>query len=210
MMQKIEEVEVLQEMYITPDSTFDGVFTKTSQFMIPSIGINVTNKFVFKYFVNAFLSDLDHKHDYTRPIFMLFSVKDFKEPDWVKVYETLIRSKNYISEYDVGVQKDSFLLMMVFEVPIEFEKDYINFRLGRYSLFSEEYKAKFPKFLDPKSKKKNIHWQIINKDDELKRSVEKEFNVRSGLLDDKDVTEIWDKPNKKREYYRFNCDSPSL
>ena len=69
MMQKIEEVEVLQENYIVPDSMYDGLFSKTSQFMTPAIGINVTNKLVFKHFLNAFLTDVEHKNEYIRPIY---------------------------------------------------------------------------------------------------------------------------------------------
>ena len=91
--------------------------------------------------------------------------------------------------------------MIVFQVPKEFEKDYNNFRLGRYSLFSEEYKKKFPEFLeiDKNKKKKNILWQIINKDEELVRKIAKDFNVSEDLLKD----EVWEIPRKEREFFRF-------
>lgn len=210
-MEKIKEAEVLQETYQTPSSEYDRKFSKTSQFMVPAIGINITNKAVFKYFSNAYLTDMQHKHDYVRPIFILFSVDDFEEKDWKNVYTTLTKLPNFITEYDVGVQDGAYLVMMVFQVPEKFENDYVNFKLGRYSQFSEEYKKKFPEFLDKEKKKKNIHWQIIHKDEDLKRIVEEEFNMEYGELDRPTMwrgnlypaaVEIWDKPNK-RECYRY-------
>jgi hypothetical protein len=105
-MEKIEKAEVLQENYITPSSEHDGKFSKTSQFMIPAIGINLHNPLVFKFFVNAYLNDAEHKHDYVRPIFLLFSIKNFKDPDWIKVYNKLITSPNFITEYDIGLQNN--------------------------------------------------------------------------------------------------------
>lgn len=213
-MEKIIKAEVLQESYIMPNSDLDGVFSKTAQFMIPAIGINISKPIIFKYFVNAYLNDTKHEHNYKRPIFLLFSVKDFKESNWIRVYEQMIKSSNFITEYDVGIKDGEYLVMMVFKVPDQYENDYINFKLGRYSRFSEEYKKKFPKFLGSDKKKKNIHWQIIFKDEELKRKIEKEYNMDEGELDNPTIAkngaiisppaqEIWDKPNKKREVYRY-------
>lgn len=201
MKQKLKEAEVLQNNYEIPNSDYDKRFTKTSQFMVPSIGVNLTSKLVFEYFENAFLTDREHEHNYTRPIFMLFSVKNFLEINWKKLYNVLISSPNYITEYDVGIKDGKHLIMMVFKVPEMFAKDYENFRASRYSLFSKIYKEKFPEFLDEKKEKKNIHWQIINKDFMLRRQIEKIFNLEKDTL--KDADEIWDMVRKEREIYRF-------
>lgn len=201
MNQKLIQAEALQEIYRTPKSKYkDGNSTKTTQFMLPSI-LNANNALFLKYFQNAYLTDIEHKHNYERPIFVLFSIKDYKEEDWKKVYFTLIKSKSYITEYDVGIQDNKYLLMIVFQVPKEFEKDYNNFRLGKYSLFSEEYKKKFPEFLeiDKKTKKKNVIWQIINKDKELIKKIAEDLIISEDLLQD----EIWEMPRKEREFYRF-------
>lgn len=217
-MEKIEKAEVLQETYLTPSSTYDGKFSKTSQFMVPSISINLLNPLVFKFFQNAYLSDAKHEHNYIRPIFLLFAINNLKDKDWEKVYNKLIQSPNYMAEYDIGIQNGKFLLMIVFQVPLEFETDYVNFKLGRYSQFTDKYKEKFPKFLDKAKKKKNIHWQIIHKDEDLKREIEKEYLMDEGELDKPtkwkgetypSAKEIWDKPDKKREIYRYG-ESPSL
>lgn len=199
MNQKLTEAEVLQENYKIPNSLYDGRLTKTSQFMLPATGINGNNKLFLKYFENAFLTDREHKHNYDRPIFMLFSVKNFKEEDWKKVYLTLIQSKNYITEYDVGIKDGKYLIMIVFKIPEKYKKDYDNFRIGKYSYFSEIYKKKFPEFLDANKKKKNILWQIINKDKKLMYEIAEIFNVSIFYLKD----EIWEIPRKEREFYRF-------
>lgn len=140
---KTKQVEVLQETYKTPESSYDGAFSKTAQFMTPAIGIKVTNELVFKFFKNAYLNDVNHEHNYERPIFMLFSIKSFKDNNWIKVYSILTKAKTFITEYDVGIQNNEYLLMLVYNVPEEFKEDYYNFKQGRYSLFSDEYKKNF-------------------------------------------------------------------
>lgn len=211
MNKKLQLAEVLQEDYLTQKTEYDGNFTKTSQFMVPLVGIKLSHDLVFKYFVNSYLSDIEHPHEYERPIFILFSVTSFKEADWIKIYNSLIKSPNYLTEYDVGVQDGKFLFMMVFQIPEKYKDDYLNFRLGKYSLFSDEARLMFPKYINANTKKKSTHWQIINKDPELVWIVEQKFNMPYGewfkptIIDGVTYpapTEIWDKPNKKQEYYR--------
>lgn len=212
-MKNIKTAEVLQENYTTPESIYDGRFSKTAQFMVPAIGINMTKPIIFKYFVNAYLNDAQHEHNYVRPIFLLFSVKDVNEKDWQKVYGQIITSPNYIAEYDVGIQDGKYLIMIVLQVPEEWATDYNSFRIGRYSRFSEKYKEKFPEFTDDKKEKRNIHWQIIHLDEDLKREIEKEYALSYGELDRPTIEngkvvgqpakEIWDKPRGKREVYRY-------
>ncbi len=204
MNQKLIEAEALQENYLIPNSLYDGKYTKTSQFMTPAIDVNVSHKLVFKFFENAFLADRGHAHNYTRPIFLLFSIKDYKDLDWKRVYSILIQSPNYIAEYDVGIKSGKYLFMMVFSVPEEFKGDYLHFRNGKYSLFSDNYKKKFPKYLDKEKKKKNTHWQIINKDKDLKRQVIKDLTIKEDALGKED--EIWDMPRVEREFYRFKIE----
>lgn len=201
MKKKLLQAEVLQEKYDPPESIMDGSFTKTAQFMAPAIGLNIANRIVFSYFENCFLGDKEHSHNYTRPIFCLFSIENFEEYQWKKLYNTLIKAPNFLTEYDVGVKDDKYLLMLVFSVPEIYKEDYINFRNGRYSLFSGEYKKKFPKYIDEKKTKLNNHWQVINKDPILKRELEEDFMLSSNFLDDAD--EIWDAPRVDREYYRY-------
>lgn len=212
--------DALLEGYITPTSMYDGIYTKTTQFMLPSISVNIKNKIVFKFFVNSYINDVKHEHEYERPIFVLFSVKDFKDKDWEKVYSALILSPNYITDYDCGKQDEDNLVMIVFRVPDEYARDYYLFKKGKYSQFSQQYKEKFPRFVatdDNKNEpKESIMWQVINKSDLLKEELAKEFTAKNDngqyfKQDDYDqmlatfneMDEIWDIPRKEREYYRY-------
>lgn len=219
-MTKNEEIQLkdlLLNDSIFPDSIYDGQYTKTTQFMLPSISIDIKNRIVFKFFINSFLDDKKIEHNYTRPIFVLFGVKDYKDREWNKVYSALVLSKDYIYDYDCGVKDGVNLVMMVFTVPFEYEKDYYNFKKGRYSRFSPSYKEKFSKTTSDNTAKESVIWQIINKSPKLKRELEKEFGLNEGELDKPTIIrngkekkiyppaeEIWDIPRKEREYYRYS------
>lgn len=195
--------EVIKEEYITPVSPYDGKYTKTTQFMLPSVGINVKNKLIYKYFINSYLDDKQHRHEYVRPIFVLFGIVDFNERDWGRVYSALVKSANYIGDYDCGMQEDKNLVMVVFRVPDEFENDYYHFKRGRYSKFSSAYKEKFPRYLDDdgSTSRESIIWQAIHKSPDLIKQLEEIFDTPEGHWND--AAEIWDKPRKNREYYRY-------
>lgn len=198
--------KVVRECYVTPDSLYDGPYTKTTQFMLPAIGINIKSKLIFNFFVNTYIEDSGIRHNYKRPIFVLFAVTDFSTREWSKVYSTLVKTDNYIHDYDVGIKDEKKLVMMVFKVPDEFEQDYYHFKRGRYSQFSEAFKAKFPRYIG--DGKESLLWQAINKAPELKRKIEDEFLLEEGQMDWPDATEIWDKPRKEREYYRYGTSLP--
>jgi hypothetical protein len=206
--------EVLKEDYVTPTSPHDGKYTKTTQFMLPSIGLNVRNKLIFRYFINSYLDDKGHRHQYERPIFVLFGVTNFTDRDWQKVYAALAKSSNYRGDYDCGIQDGKNLVMMVFKVPDEFEQDYYNFKRGRYSKFSELYKEKFPEFIGDEegTTKRSLIWQVLHRDPELARQLEELFGMDEGELDRPTngihAREIWDLPRKNREYYRYTENIP--
>lgn len=201
--------EILKQEFLTPVSIYDGKYTKTTQFMLPSVGVNVKNKLIFKYFINSYLDDKGKVHDYERPVFVLFGVKDFNDKDWQKVYAALLRSPNYKGDYDCGIQDELNLVMLVFKVPDDFESDYYHFKRGRYSRFSDAYKEKFPRFIgdDDNKGKESIIWQVINRSPILRKQIEDEFNMPEGELDKATdgtfAKDIWDIPRKNREYYRY-------
>lgn len=197
--------EVVKQEYITPVSLYDGVYTKTTQFLLPAIALNVKNRLIHSFFVNSYVGDKGHRNNYDRPIFVLFAVKDFASREWHKVYSTLVKSENYVDDYDCGKQDDKNLVMMVFRVPEEFEEDYYHFKRGRYSKFSKEYKSKFPQYVHNENGEKveSMIWQVIHKSATLKRKLEDEFGLDYGQLDKDDTAEIWDLPRRNREYYRY-------
>lgn len=205
--------------YITPSSNVDGKYTKTTQFMLPAVKVHAANKTVNRFFINSYLDDMEHPHNYDRPIFVLFGVKDFKDNDWRKIYAAFTLSPDYITDYDCGVHDDIHLVMMVFKVPEEFAKDYYHFKRGRYSQFSIKYRDKFPRWIYDRNGKQQecIIWQVINKAYDLRQKIAEEFAAKrpdGTFYDPEDVVklradidswnEIWDIPRKNREYYRYN------
>lgn len=201
---EVKVKEMLKEDYVTPSSAFDGTYTKTTQFMLPVIGINWKNKLILSFFENAYFDDAGHEHRYERPIFALFKVADFASREWAKVYSALVKCNEYVNDYDIGQQGGKNLVMVVFKVPKEFGKDYNYFKHGMYSKFSETFKKKFPRYIG--DKEESLIWGIMNKSAETKRKVEEEFCLAEGQLDWPDTEEIWDKPRKTREVYRYECE----
>lgn len=217
----VELKNTLNSAYTTPPGLYDGDYTKTTQFMLASVSIDMKSRFIYKYFMNSYLDDKGHEHTYTRPIFVLMGVPDFNDKDWVKAYKQMVTSKDYIFDYDIGKQdrldnlKKSTavnLVMIVFQVPEEFAKDYYSFKKGKYSAFSQEYKNKFPRYISGDQGKESYMWKVINRSSKLKRELEEEFNMPFGELDKPTVIhgvsyppaeDIWDIPRKKREYYRY-------
>lgn len=192
--------EILKQNWEIFDSKYDGVFTKTTQFMLASLEINLTAT-MLKCFRNAFLKDVEHDHEYERPIFLLFGKDD--EKNWKRMHEDLTKNSNFVNDYVVGFDKNGIeLFMYVFSVPEKFKDDYYSFKSGRYSKFSESYKSKFAKFISVKNKREeSIVWQVIHKADTLRRKIEDEFSLEEGFLDA--AEEIWEQPRKEREYYNY-------
>jgi hypothetical protein len=195
---KTEETleQILLSKYTPQLSPYNGAYTKTATFLLPMVNINIDNSYIRKYLSGAYLDDKGIEHNYVRPIFVLFKVKDFNEKNWKELYNELNSRENKIHEYDLGAQevieKSTFasaiiekpviynLVMMVFSTPDKWMESYYHFKNGRYSKMSIEYKKLFPQFItDNKSKtNESIIWGAMNNSSNLKDKVAKEFCVK--------------------------------
>lgn len=195
----VDITKVIESHWEMHQSPKDGKFTKTTQFLLPSIELKITSK-VLKYFVNAFLTDVAYEHEYDNPLFLLF--KYAKSKEWDETYKELKANKNYRVDYNAGSKDGWDLIMLVYEVPSTYKEDYLNFKKGKYSQFSIAYKEKFPRFITTNNKREEATiWKIIHKDKSLKEQLEKELNISPGVLDDDD--ELWDIPRKDTEFYNY-------
>lgn len=198
--------EVLQNKWEIFQSRYDGKYTKTTQFLLSSLELKITASLLC-WLENAFIDDANHAHNYTRPIFLLFKVREDKE--WDKTYQYLITHENYVNDYNVGMDGTDDLVMVVFSVPKKFQNEYFHFKQGRYTKFSEEYKKKFPKYLSSQKekggKKEATVWQILHNTKSLKRKLEEEFGLSENFLDEQD--EIWDIPRKSREVFNYKSNN---
>lgn len=206
---KKNEVNIEQkllEKFKLPESRYDGKLTKTSQFMLNSISLNILNKHINKYFENAFLGDREFQHSIDRPIFVLFK-SDKNDKDWIRVFDVMCSKKEYVLDYYCGQNPEGQdLTMIVYQVPEEFSEDYYNFKKGKYSKFSENYKRKFnEKVINTQGREvESIIWGIIHKSPKMVKEVEEEFDVKFEEDD-----EIWERPRRFREYYREKALSKS-
>jgi len=87
--------------------------------------------------------------------------------------------------------------MVVLKFPEEFNNDYNNILLGKYSKLSEKFKKRFPETQDAFNSKNvkigtehTIYYHIFNKTEWLKNI----WLTRLGLIELENTLELWDKP----------------
>lgn len=194
-----------------------GRFNKSTYFLLPIFGYYIgTNMLFNNLLVNLYLNDDQHENLYRKPIFFLFRTKSFLDRDWLELQKLLKKPvflDTYLNEYYLGFEKKdgvySHLYVYVYQCPKEWEKEYVYFKLGQYSRFSQEYKKKFPK--EARSGGKIVESKIygaINKTSSLKDYLIKEFNVDvkeeenfRKMLNNCD--ELWDGPKLEEEILNY-------
>lgn len=201
---------IIQEDYVAPESEFDRKRTKTSHFMLNTVFPN-SSLMATEFFVNAFLEDDEFKHSILRPLFLLFKVR--QENKWTTIAQRLRAKNEYVLEYYCGKQDGKDLIMMVFQVPDRYAKEYLNFKAGKYSQFSDEYKKLFNRYThnDRAQPVESTVWRVIHKSPELKRELEAYFEVPETRKIGKPVKfndddELWGIPEPKFEFYRFKLE----
>lgn len=194
--------ELLLETYSTPVSGYDGIYTKTTQFLLKGIKIDLRKLPLRNFFINAYINDKNYNHDYKTPVFLLFGVDEVRSADWFFTNKELCENPNYITDYEVGISiEGKSLIMFVFDFP--FVEDYYHFKAGRYSRFTDEYRKLFPKKIVGENGKEqeSLIWGIIHKSLKVKNTIKEEFNLTDE--DIKDIDEYWDIPRKEREVYNY-------
>jgi hypothetical protein len=197
---------LLREDYVVPQSFFDKTRTKTSHFMLNTLFTNgsLTNT---EFFVNAFIGDHGFSNRFVRPLFLLFKITP-NDSKWNTIAPRLRAKNEYLMEYFVGVQDKKHLVMMVFQVPDRFSKEYVHFKNGKYSQFSIEYKKLFNRYTNNERAQpvESIIWKVLYKTADLRKDMEAFFTV-----DPKDThpvkfdpeDELWGIPEDKWEIYRY-------
>ena len=196
--------DLLRENYIVPESVFDRKRTKTSHFMLNTIFHN-SSLTSTEYFVNAFLDDGQLSHKMLRPLFLLFKVAP-KDNKWAGIVPRLRAKSEYLMEYFCGVNEGKHLIMMIFQVPEKFSKDYLLFKNGKYSQFSSEYKKLFNRYTANEKAQpiESTVWRVIHKSIELKKELELYFGepVKFSRED-----ELWGIPESAYEIYRYKSNA---
>lgn len=197
------------------NSPFAWKYSKSTMFLLPMLGIDLRNRLLAKYLRNVYIDDKSRAHDYTRPLFLLFAVKSFKEKDWAQLLDLLETRDSLkglmIDDYYVSrdVEDGVHLIMYVYKTPDKWANDYYHFKAGRYSKFSKEYKSKFPTEASENGKiVENNIYGIIHKTDNIIDKVASYFartekDKEELIRDMRTWDEVWEAPVKEYEY--FNC-----
>lgn len=198
-----DKMAIAQEHYDVPKSLYDGRYTKTTNFLLPAIDLNIRKKIISQFFVNAFLKDEEMPVQVNLPVFVLFKTVDLKNREWMGIYGYLQSKDEYVTDYNVGKDGFEHQIMFVFNVPQHYEDLYYKFKRGKYSEFPEEYKTKFPQYV--KDEKGNVSesviWGAMYKSSTLKALVEKEFCLEPDILTYEN--EFWERPRPHRETFRY-------
>ena len=193
----------LTQAYVEPEvSKLCNKATYSTLFLLPSLGISLSDRYLARYFLNAFIDDLAIKHDFQNPLFLLFQTSKFDE-NW-KMYEKFLRNKeNFVYEYNCGMKDEKFLVMFVFEFPSLFKEDYVHFLNGKYSSFSDFY-CKFIQKIIPLGgdQVENPAWGAIRKTDTLKAKIEDIIGQSISKY-----REYWPQYKPEREIYRYILNS---
>lgn len=184
--------EIILENFKTTSSLFDGTFTKGSLFLREMLGLDFN-----QYYNNIYIDDGKLKHNFSHPIFLLIDTE--KIDNGFRKYDQELRNhRNFNYSYFVGVKNKKFMFMYVFEVSKLYLNDYLKFKKGEYSHFSDILKKKFPQYIKNEkgvSVPSTVH-RILNRSPLLKKIIENKIGQELS-----ENAEYWSIPDK-REIYR--------
>lgn len=152
---------------------------KSFSFLLPLFKLRY-----YKNIINTYLGDVKEETAFNNNLYILSSEEDYY----------LSNNKNYIKHYDVPEG-----IMYVLKIPSEFESDYNQFLLGKYSKFNENTKKLLCNHACRNSIKKSHETQmysILYRTE--KRKIELEVALGVILPEDAEYASIF---NEKMELY---------
>lgn len=154
------------------------LYNLTTNFLLPLTGWQ--RKLFQPYLINAYIKHegidaFDEDGNYVYVLMRWSADEDYK-----KVYDTLVNCPNHISEYDPD--QSGFLVMHVFRLSREFDKDYKLYLEGKYSQMSDKAK----KLIRISCIPGGVTSQILDKDNRLKQWTE---SIIGETLSNED--EVW-------------------
>lgn len=196
--------ELLNIAWELPKKELESEWTKSTLFLLPMVDVFFTKrKDIIPYIENCFIKDVEYEEDFLRPLFVLLKTKTYTEHYFKSTCNFFRNNPNYVSEYDVG-EKDGYkLVMMVLQIPVKYKYDFYFFKQGVYSKLSKECKALYTKktFGKDLGEIKNMAHHSSEKTTELKNLLKIKLGLDLDFIETLD--ELWDKPTKDREYYRW-------
>ena len=189
-----------------PLKRLETKWTKSTLFLLPLINVHLNQrKDILPYVNNCFIWDAE-KEDFnffTAPLYVLLQTKDYNDPLFKVTCNVFRNNGCYSYEYEVGVQDGLNLIMMVMDIPFEYNTDFICFKQGKYSKISEQVKSKYTQeiYQNDLTRVENLAFHACFKTEVLKKSLMENCNLEEE--DFINLEEWCDKPEKAREFYRY-------
>ena len=153
---------------------------KTCYFIIPLLGYSVN---FFTALINCYLGDNTNKPDLTfKKVFI-----------HLKYYDEKIVGIKYFNHY-YRLEDDTY--MYVYNIPKEFENDFILFCDGQYSKISQEAKDLICQKSGVRPVMDSLVYKVLYKTNDQKQLIEELIGEKL-----KDEYEVYSKPNLNREVY---------
>lgn len=118
-------------------------FTKTSTFLFPLLGIpkdlfkcEIRNSFGTLIHSNRFINAYLYNDDLVADECIFLLLESYQDPNFNSFYTTLVSMENYVDDYE----KEGYLVM-IFNIPEEFIKDFELIVAGKYSQVSTQAKS---------------------------------------------------------------------
>ncbi len=176
---------------------------KSKRFLIPMLNTALYHK----------TKDLDYLIDVSF-IQMGFPqiVVVFDNVDYIPLKEDVHRLSMSPCYVDMEYGDEEKELIMFFDVPKEFKKDFELYVQGHYSQFSEQYKSLLVKSygsarekgISPKTELPNVNiYDAIYPTDDLKKLMAKQLSTPNYIIDWKNINEVLDPPNIEYEEFKL-------
>lgn len=184
-------------------SEIDALFqlTCSSLFLLYPLGLDRAKQLSELGFVNAYIRDKSRDTDYKNPVYLLF------KPSSLILFQAFLDeqyeqpnphtgTRDLVEDYDL----EGEYIVLVYQFPERFQRDYEKFFRGEYSKFSSEFRKTFPKTRKIKEpggswrEELSTQYRIIYKDAELREAIEDRLGI---YLDDE--MEYWEKPRESKE-----------
>lgn len=173
--------------------------TESTRFLVRGLGLGRVQ--LDKHgFINAYIDDVLHEPHYQRSVYLLFKpaeLEGLEEFIGEQKFQTALLVEDY--DYPRGY------VVMVYNFPALYWKDYALFLKGAYSKFSEGYKSLFPKEKNGETKKGVPYTQpsfaahVFNKSEVMRKYWEEKLDSYLG-----DDSEVWSAPNINKETLNIN------
>lgn len=172
----------------------DQKVTDSTRFLVRGLGLTRTT-LKKQGFINAYIDDVIHEPHYVRSVYLLFKPEDlglFEEFLQAQRMESGLIAEDY--DYPEGY------VVVVYNFPALYWRDYTLFLEGKYSKFSKGFKSLFPKEKSGVTrqgipyKEPSFYAHIFDKSEVMRRYWEERFEV---IFDDDQ--EYWNIPDLSRE-----------